>query len=141
MAYSRCTADDIDWTRACVDASHGEGERRHVRRQNRVHRVRPWRTTRTVWMTPSFSGRSARRLIWVVESKHGSCHMRWLVTPEKIPSAQCDPGADREMVAGGRGERTNVTDGSRAGHDLVDPGQWEGGGKAEGEAPCRFVHL
>ncbi len=60
--------------------------------------------------------------------------------PVRLASPQFDAGGDRQMVAAGGGQGTDVTDRRRAGHDLVDPGQRQGSGEAEGEAPFRHVH-
>ncbi|GGP60786.1 hypothetical protein GCM10010231_34450 [Streptomyces sindenensis] len=48
-------------------------------------------------------------------------------------SRQGDAGDDGQMVAAGGGKGTDAAHGGGAGHDLVDPGHWEGGGEAEGE--------
>ncbi len=46
---------------------------------------------------------------------------------------QRDAGDDGQMVAAGGGQGADVTHGGGAGHDLIDPGQREGSGEAEGK--------
>ncbi len=57
------------------------------------------------------------------------------------PSPQGDAGDDGQMVAAGGGQGADTAHGGGTGHDLVDPGQREGGGEAEGEPALGDVQL
>lgn len=74
-------------------------------------------------------------------SEHQLFDMSSMPVAGAIASTQRDLCADRQVVAAGGGQGTHVADGCRAGHDLVNSSQREGGWEGEGEAPFRHIQL